>query len=113
MNQKVLKQYNVEFYKRAGQKFLNSEVNWLSTFIYIYRDSETVDEFIADLELAITDNVGQIADPDWSGSMGSYWHAYITPSGMEIWQDMSDRTVIPLQDMKEILISWREFLEKS
>lgn len=112
MNKPVLMKYNIEFYKSVGGiRFLNSETNWLSTYLYIYRDVDTLVDFINDLDLAINDNFNQIIDPDWGLRMGEYWNAHVTPSGFEIWQNGTEKTIIPLTDMREILTSWKEFLE--
>lgn len=112
MNKEILKQYHVEFYRRSdGGRFLNLDRNWLSTYIYTFRDIEITIEFIEDLNLALNGNFSQIGVPDWSVTVGEYWYAHITPYGFEIWQDGLKKTVIPLLDMLEIMISWKEFLE--
>lgn len=114
MNKQVLRQYNIEFYENSESgKFLNSDKNWLSTYIYSFRDIQTVTEFIDDLNLALNGDFNQISDPDWSVRIGEYWNAHITDSGFEIWQNSTEKTIIPLFDMSEIMISWKEFLENS
>lgn len=115
MNTAILQQYGLQFYKLDnGQCRVKGTGNlaWLSTYVYIYRDIDDLSDFISDLDLAISGNINQIEDTDYGGWYGSYFSAEIATEGMIIWQSSwEDRTIIPLVDMKEILLSWKEFIE--
>ncbi len=81
--------------------------NPIANYIYSYRPPDDV----ADVNLAISGNFSLIEDPDHGGGMGNYWFAQITPTHFELWQEGHEITIIPLDDWKEILLSWKECLE--
>ncbi len=111
MNIPILQQYNLAM--RKGQKKYDAYIsgNSISNYIYAYRHPDDIEDFIKDINLAINDNYQQIEDQEYSGGNGSHWHAWITPTHFELWQDGFTKTIIPLQDWREILISWKECLE--
>jgi len=112
---KILEKYQLEFFKHHdGQAAIKSSGNeaWISNYIYIYRNPEDIEDYISDLELAIDGDFEQVEEVDYSGFLGSYYNAEITGEGVEIWQDSwEDRSIIPLQDMRDILMRWKEFIE--
>lgn len=83
----------------------------IANYIYHYRHSDDIDDFIADLDLAISSSFSQIEDPDYGDGLGNHWFAEITPTHFELWQEGHAKKLIPLEDWKEILLSWKECVE--
>jgi hypothetical protein len=84
----------------------------IAHYIAGLRHPDDLDDFIADLDLAISGHFSQIEDPDYGNdSLGSYWFAHITPTHFELWQEGHPKEIIPLEDWKEILLSWKECVE--
>lgn len=84
----------------------------IANYIFSFRHPDDINDFVADLDLAISGNFSAITDPDYGGGMAkSYWFAHITPDHFELWQEGFTKTIIPLEDWKEILLSWKECLE--
>lgn len=111
MNLTILNQYNLEMKKGESKYDAYVFGNTISNYIYSFRHPDDVDDFLSDVNLAINGNYQQIEDPEYSGGIGSHWHAWITPTNFELWQEGFPKTIIPLQDWKEILLSWKECLE--
>lgn len=116
MNAAVLEKYGLEM-KKMSKPFDADIKGPLESYIYIFRDADNVQEFIDDIDLAINGDFDKIADPDWGASLvpgiESYWYALITPTHFEIRQyprSYEDRQIIPLEDWKQILLSWKECL---
>ncbi|WP_299679110.1 hypothetical protein [uncultured Dokdonia sp.] len=114
MNTAVLQKYNLIIKK---DPYWGCDISGpLEGYIDIFQYVTDVDEFINDIELAINGGFDQIEDPEWSAgrTLDLYWNAFITPTHFEVWfytQDESEKIVIPLEDWKEILLSWKECLE--
>lgn len=70
---------------------------------------DTLNNFINMTNTTINGNFSSIDDPDVSSS---YEVAFITPNGIEIMDEDVENVVdlVPLQEFKEILIGWRDFL---
>lgn len=112
MNFTILNQYNLEM--RKGEKEFDVYISGdsIGNYLYGFRLPKDVELFISDVNLAINGNYSQIEDPDYGNSfLGSYWYAWITPTHFELWQNSSPKRIIPLEDWKEILLSWKECLE--
>lgn len=110
MNDAILKKYNIRFFTASdGEKMNNMNENWLSTFIYIYRPKEGLEDFIDDLDKAISGNI-HLIDPLYITDFETTWFSLITPEFLEIWQEGSAKTLIPLSDMRAILVSYKAFL---
>lgn len=112
MNSAVLQKYNLVMQK-TSEKF-NGIISGhpIANYIYSFRHPDDIDDFITDLDLAISGNFSSINDPDYGGGLvTSYWFANITPDYFELWQEGYPKTIIPLEDWKEILLSWKECLE--
>ncbi|KAF2507126.1 hypothetical protein EYY60_21710 [Flavobacterium zhairuonense] len=70
---------------------------------------DTLNNFINMTNATINGNFSSIDDPDVSSN---YEVAFITPNGVEILDENVENVIdiIPLQEFKEILIGWRDFL---
>lgn len=111
MNNTLLQKYGLTMQK-SSEKFDGIvSGNPIANYIYNFRHPDDVDDFIADLDLAISGKFLLIEDPDHGCGMGNYWFAHITETHFELWQEGFDKTIISLQDWKEILLSWKECLE--
>lgn len=110
MNYTVLQQYNLIMRKTSKRFDGFISGNPISNYIYNFRHPDDIDDFIDDINLAISGNYSQIEDPDYGNGLPNYWHAWITPIHFELWQDGFPKEIIPLQDWKEILLSWKECL---
>ncbi len=111
MNDIILQKYGLVMQK-TPQKF-NGIVsgNPIANYIYSFRHPDDLDDFISDLDLAISDNFSEIEDPDYGDGLGNHWFAEITPTHFKLWQEGFSKTIIPLKDWKEILLSWEECLQ--
>ncbi len=116
MNKAVLDQYNLTISKKSnGQCDITG--HWLATYIYIFRVADNVQGFIDDIDLAINNQYSSIEDPDYTAgySAGPHFTFYglITETGFEVWEvaNPSGKMIIPLNDMKEILVSWLSCLK--
>lgn len=79
------------------------------SFITRFKDPNTLDKFIANVDMAINGNFNLINDPDITNDLEI---ASISPTGIEFY-DQDGQNIIgtsPLKDFKEILIGWRDFL---
>lgn len=108
----VLKKYGITMTKRgSGIKEMHSN-SYLSTFICFWTLPENIDEFVYDIDLCLNNKYDQIEDPDWSIYT---FTTEITPEGLRIY-DVDDNNTItgfdiyPLQDIKYLLLAWKEFL---
>jgi len=115
MNIEILNQYNLVM-RKTTIPFDGFVSGPLEGYIYIFRHPEDVQEFIDAINLAIAGQFNEIEDPDWSSGLTRdyYWHANITPSHFEIRYNSipyEERQIIPLDDWREILLSWKECLE--
>ncbi|MCD1117646.1 hypothetical protein [Chryseobacterium turcicum] len=112
MNKTILKKYGLVMQKtlKKFDGFISGKP--IANYIYSYRHPDDVDDFISDLDLAIGGHFSQIEDPDYGSGLGSHWFAEITPTHFELWQEGHPKTIIPLEDWKEILLSWKECLEE-
>lgn len=94
-------------------KVIDGEVHKIATggigHIQSITDITVLNEFINKVTSAINGNFNSIVDPDVSSE---FEVAYLTPTGVEIWDEDVVNVVylLPLQDFKEILIAWRDFL---
>lgn len=113
MNTDILKKYGLVM-KKTSEKFYGdvSGSPILSAYIFFYRHPEDVQDFISDIELAINGEFNQIEDSDKSviDFGGNTIFAYITPTHFKISTDGQLHN-IPLEDWKEILLSWKECLD--
>jgi hypothetical protein len=110
MNIQLLEQYGLEFRKTTDGSHIITG-HWLGAYIYIFTDIDDVSEFIDDLNLAINGQFNEIEDPDWGEFLGFYYFAEIRPNEFAVWLEGTSETIIPLEDMREILVCWKEFLE--
>ncbi|MFP3832072.1 hypothetical protein [Chryseobacterium sp. SIMBA_028] len=84
----------------------------IANYITGFRHPDDIEDFIADLDLTTSGNFHKINDPDYgSNALGSYWFARITPIHFELWQEGHPKKIIPLEDWKAILLSWKECIK--
>lgn len=118
MNYQILNKYGLTM-RSTGERFWGHiEGDVIADYIFIYRNPDDVQKFIDDIDLAINNQYRQIVNPDYCASRSArpnnFWFANITPTHFELWhesENYNDRRIIPLQDWKEILLSWKECVE--
>jgi len=78
-------------------------------YIQSIKNISTLNKFIDMVNATINGDFSSIDDPDVSSS---YEVAFITPNGVEVMdRDVKNVVdIIPLQDFKEMLVGWRDFL---
>ncbi|MDA3616870.1 hypothetical protein [Polluticaenibacter yanchengensis] len=115
MNNEILEKYGLTMSKLSSKFDGLITGNPIGNYIYTFKHPEDIDDFVSDINLAISGNFSQIIDPDYSGGlgwqMGNHWFAHITPTHFELWQDQFTKTIIPLEDWKQILLSWKACVE--
>lgn len=105
----IIENKNIKFIN----KIINGEVYKTATpglgYIQSIKNISTLNEFIDMVNATISGDFGTIDDPDVSSS---YEVAFLTPDGVEVMDENVENVidVIPLQEFKEILIAWRNFL---
>ncbi|WP_207536539.1 hypothetical protein, partial [Desertivirga arenae] len=108
MNQQVLKKYQLTFATREnGDKIIKeTPTSYIASFISEFQDVDTIDEIISDINLCLNDQYDAIDDPDWSTK---FQEARLYPDGLYF-----DGTPpkIPLGEFRELMISWKEFLQQ-
>lgn len=111
MNKTILQKYGLEM-RKTPEKF-NGYIagSPIASYISMYRHPDDIDDLVAEIDLAMNGHFNQIEDPDHGGGIGSYWFAQITPLNFELWQEGYPKLMIPLQEWKEILLSWKKCLE--
>lgn len=124
MNYAILNQYDIKFEKINGRKQTNSINNeLLERYIYIFKNLSNVDKFLQEIDKAKN---GQITDAEsflygsnppimdyGADDGGTYINADISPNSITISESdiINDSITIPLDDWREILLSWKEFLQ--
>lgn len=94
-------------------KTINGEVYKTASpglgYIQSIKNISTLNEFIDMVNATINGDFSTIDDPDVSSS---YEVAFLTPNGVEVMDENVENIIdlIPLQEFKEILIGWRDFL---
>lgn len=83
----------------------------IANYIFFFRHPDDVDDFVSDIDLALAGRFSEIEDPDHGTGLGNHWFAEITPTHFELWQEGHAKKLIPLEDWKEILLSWKECVE--
>ncbi|WP_146942210.1 hypothetical protein [Chryseobacterium hagamense] len=83
----------------------------IANYIFFFRHPYDIDDFVSDINLALAGRFSDIEDQDYSSGLGSYWFAEITPTYFELWQEGHAKKLIPLEDWKKILLSWKECVE--
>jgi hypothetical protein len=106
----ALEQKNIKFIN----KIIDGEVYKMATggigHIQSIKSIDALNKYIDMTTITINGNFTSIQDdPDVSSS---YEVAFITPNGIEIMDEDVENVVdlVPLQEFKEILIGWRDFL---
>jgi hypothetical protein len=105
----VLENRNIKF----TNKIIDGEIYKIATggigHIQSIKNISTLNEFIDMINMTINGNFNSISDPDVSSNLEV---AFITPNGVQIWDENVENIIhlIPLQDFKEILVAWRDFL---
>lgn len=106
MNTQILNMYGMNFLKRVdGTKFIsNAPTSYIASYISEYNDPEIIQEYIDDVDLCLSGNYELIDDTTKSTE---FIYAKLYPDGLYF----DDSKMLPLLDLKELLISWKEFLE--
>jgi len=97
--------FDERIYKRGKSIVRDEDLSFITWF----KDPDTLDKFITNIDLAINGNFSLIDDPDITNNLEI---ASISPTGIEFY-DQDGQNIIgtsPLEDFKEILIGWRDFL---
>ncbi|MGY4536411.1 hypothetical protein ACVW0P_000818 [Mucilaginibacter sp. UYNi724] len=110
MNEEILKKYNISFFKNLnGSKHPDGKTA-LSSYLYIWRQIDDVDDFLIDIDICLNGNYGQLTDRYWSDMVFGLYGELTQDSLILSGPNGSNPTNIPLNDFKEILLSWRAFL---
>jgi len=111
MNKQILKQYDTEFYKlKTGRKIIRV-TNRVNSYIFMYRIAEDVEDILSDINLALEGRLNEVVDPYYIGD-GFSNRGELTSSEFIIYSPgSSTRIIVPLNDFKELLSSWKEYLE--
>jgi len=110
MNNEILKKYNINFYKRATGKSIEIK-DVVSSYLYIWKQIDDINDFLHDIDLCLKGNIESVEDTDYSDGLLNLY-GQLTHNELII----SDKTglhwrAIPLFEFKELLLSWKEFLE--
>jgi hypothetical protein len=110
MKPEILNRYNVVFYKNIkGEKLIDCG-NKISAYLYIWRNINSIDDFLSDIDLCITNQFNLVEDPDYSDSLLNLYGELASDS-IKISEANSEYgVVVPLHDFKELLLCWKEFL---
>ena len=108
MNAQILNKYGFNFIKRAdGERIIsNMGTSYIAAYIWECNDPELIDEYISDINLCLSGQYELVEEPDKSSST---IYARLYPNGLYF--DENDK--LPLEDLKELLLSWKEFLENN
>ena len=117
----IIEQYNIQFknVKSDGwrEKIAVSDPvtdgihDFVLSHITTFKNPETIQEFIDNVDKALVGNFNLIDDPDVSNNFNV---AFITADGVEFWDEEYQNIIPPLYSLehfKEILIAWKLFLE--
>lgn len=120
---KIREKYNLKFLNIHGRKQVSFDHNeLLGRYLYIYNHEDYVDEFLEQINLAQN---GQLQNSEFflygsnppvidysADDGGAYFNALISDTSLVLFEEeiINDSITIPLEDLKEILLSWKEFL---
>jgi hypothetical protein len=107
MNSQILLKYGMSFLKKAnGEKLIsNTSTSYIASYISEF-DAETANEFIEDINLCLNGQYSLIEDSTRSTEL-IYAKLYV--EGLYFDDNVP---LLPLIDLKELLLSWKGFLEK-
>jgi len=108
MNQAILEKYGFTFIRlpNGDKSISNTATSYIASYISDFTDSEIIDEFIYDIDLCLTGQYDLVDDPSWNNWF--FTTARLYPEGLYF----GDDKWLPLVDLKELLKSWKEYLEK-
>ena len=101
---------NIKFFNKIIDGKIYKIVTGGIGHVQSIRDIEVLNKYIDMVNITIDGNFISIEeDPDVSSG---YDVAFITPNGVEVMDEdvVNVIEIIPLQEFKEILIGWRDFL---
>lgn len=105
-----------------GIKFVNKAINgkiskfaMSSTsdpyinFVTQFKNPQTLNDIVMDINKALNGQFNSIQDPDVSTNIDI---AAIAPNGINFYDEEGQNVIatLPLQDFKEMVIAWRDFL---
>jgi len=96
----------IDGYNYKGTNGVDSDMG----FISFYRDISVIDYIIGNIDTTLKGQFATIND-DISNEAGDI--AFITPEGIEFWDDEAKHVVgiCSLQEFRELLIAWKSFLQ--
>jgi hypothetical protein len=80
--------------------------NYIASYISEYNDTGIIQEYLDDINLLLNDNYDLIEDTTKSTE---FIYAKLYTDGLYF----DEIKVLPILDLKALLLSWKEFLEKS
>ena len=112
----ILEKYGIQFYKKSNGRYdVKADNHNLGTFIYIYRDVDSVRQLLDDIDLALNHQFHLIEEPDWGRELGRdvYFGIINDDQTFDIYYEHSPEIVVtyPLGDMKEIFSTWLDFIK--
>ena len=112
MNLQVLNKYDVNFFiNKKGDNLIDCK-NQISSYLYIWRNIDSIDDFLRDINLLLHNKYHLLDDPDYSDSLLNLYGKLTSESIIISEREGLDQTIIPLEEFKELLLSWREFLKE-
>ncbi|MCX2431037.1 hypothetical protein [Pedobacter sp. GR22-10] len=106
MNTQVLNEYGFNFIKKTdGTKLIsNTSTSYIASYISEYSAPELIQEYIDDVDLCLSGQFDLVEDTTKSTD---FIYAKLYPDGLYF----DDDEMLPLYDLRELLSSWKEFLE--
>lgn len=108
MNIQILNKYGFNFIKKIdGTKVIsNTPTSYIASYISAYNASELIQEYIYDIDLCLSGQYDLIDDTTKSTDL---IYAKLYADGLHF----DDTEMLPLYDLRELLSSWKEFLEEN
>lgn len=112
MNTQILKKYDVNFYKSSqGEKFIDCK-NTISSYLFVWRTIEDINDFLNDVELVLNGQFNSLIDPDYSDPLLKLYGELKSDNTISISNARIQNLSLPLIEFKELLLSWKEFLQE-
>lgn len=110
MNSAILQKYGFGFIKNAsGDKLItNTATSFIASYISEINDIDGINNYINDINLTLAGQYDLVRD---IGKGVPGFIATLYPEGLYF--SGSSGFMLPLEDLKELLLSWKEFLEQN
>jgi hypothetical protein len=111
MNAEILKKYDIVFLKDSeGDKFPDGNTP-LSSYLSIWLDTDDIDDFLVDINACLNGGFDNIVQPAYYYDTLRGFYGELTPDNLLLYgKNRANLISIPLNDFKEILLAWKEFL---